>query len=111
MREKDFTYLLGIEPSATGLQVDSVTYTRGGGVDTIVISGKEFDGRQMRQLLGLRSTAFAMQIVGETVTITTKGFGHRVGLSQYGAEAMAQSGSNYLEILGYYYPNTEIHAW
>ena len=108
---EDFTYLLGIEPSATGLQVDSVTYTRGGGVDTIVISGKEFDGGQMRQLLGLRSTAFAMQIVGETVTITTKGFGHRVGLSQYGAEAMAQSGSNYLEILGYYYPNTEIHAW
>ena len=91
---EDFTYLLGIEPSATGLQVDSVTYTRGGGVDTIVISGKEFDGGQMRQLLGLRSTAFAMQIVGETVTITTKGFGHRVGLSQYGAEAMAQSGSS-----------------
>lgn len=108
---EDFAYLLGIEIPDKGLQVDSVTYTRGGGVDTMVISGKEFDGGQMRQLLGLRSTAFALQIVGETVTITTKGFGHRVGLSQYGAEAMAEKGSTYLEILAYYYPNTEIHAW
>lgn len=108
---EEFAFRLGIELPSTGLQVDSVTYTRGGGVDTMVISGKEFDGGQMRQLLSLRSTAFALQIVGETVTITTKGFGHRVGLSQYGAEAMAQSGSDYLEILGYYYPNTEIHAW
>ena len=91
---------LGID---SDIKVQSVSYTGGGGVDTITISGKEFTGTQMRTLLGLRSTAFSMTVLGDSVTVTTKGFGHRVGMSQYGAQAMAKSGSDYKEILAHYY--------
>ncbi len=86
----------------------SVTYTDGSGVDTIEIAGKIFKGTQLRTLLGLRSTAFTMTGIGNTIHITTRGFGHRVGMSQYGAEAMAVRGSTYIEILAHYYTGTEI---
>lgn len=85
-----------------------VTYTAGGGVSTILIDGHEYTGTELRQKLNLRSTAFIINAVGDTVTITTKGFGHRVGMSQYGADAMALQGSGYAEILAYYYPGTEL---
>ena len=85
-----------------------ITYTEGGGVDTMVIGEKLFTGTQMRSLLGLRSTAFSVEVEGETITVTTKGYGHRVGMSQYGAEAMALSGSSYTDILAHYYPGTEV---
>lgn len=88
-----------------------VQYTEGGGVDTIQIGEKSYRGTEIRTLLGLRSTAFVMTAVGDTVTVTTKGYGHRVGMSQYGAEAMAVSGSDYLQILSHYYPGTTVENW
>ncbi len=102
---REFERLLG--GSVTG-GVGSVTYTDGGGVDTIYIGGNAYTGTQLRKTLGLRSTAFVISIVGDTVTVTTKGFGHRVGMSQYGANAMAASGSTYDEILYYYYKGTKL---
>lgn len=84
------------------------TYTRGGGVETMLIGGKLYEGTQLRSLLGLRSTAFSVSVSGNTITIKTKGFGHRVGMSQYGAQAMAASGKLFQEILNHYYPGTVI---
>ena len=92
----------------TGNWLGSITYTAGGGVDAIEIGGKTFTGKELRTLLGLRSTAFALEDRGEEILITTKGFGHRVGMSQYGADAMAQSGSTWQEILNYYDPGTSL---
>ena len=69
----------------------SVTYTDGGGVEAMVIRGQTFTGTQLRQKLGLRSTAFSVRASADAITITTRGFGHRVGMSQYGAQAMALS--------------------
>lgn len=83
--------------------IGQISYTDGGGVDMISICGRSYTGTEIRNLLGLRSTAFAITIIGDTVTITTKGFGHRVGMSQYGADAMAVQGSSYQEILKHYY--------
>lgn len=103
----EFCAMLGIEENAI-LQILSISYTSGGGVDTICISGKMFQGTQLRKLLNLRSTSFSISFDSQNVTIQTKGFGHRVGMSQYGAQAMACSGSSYEEILQYYYPGTEI---
>ncbi len=97
---------LGVELSGSWL--GAVTYTQGGGVDTIWLGGKEYAGTELRQLLGLRSTAFVMTAVGSSITITTKGYGHRVGMSQYGADAMAVAGSTYREILSHYYPGTQL---
>lgn len=88
--------------------ISKTTYTQGGGVDTMYICGQEYKGTTLRQKLGLRSTAFAISIVSSTVTITTKGYGHRVGMSQYGAEAMAVQGKPYTEILSHYYQNTQL---
>ena len=65
-------------------------------------------GRALRRLLGLRSTDIEFSPQEDGVTVTTHGFGHRVGLSQYGAEAMAQAGRRFDEILLHYYQGTEI---
>ena len=87
----------------------AVTYTDGGGVDTMVIGGKTYKGTELRQKLGLRSTAFTVS-AGETISITTRGYGHRVGMSQYGADAMALSGKGYEEILTHYYQGTVLSS-
>jgi len=89
------------------IHIDSIVRTEGGGVKTVNIGEKTYSGIQMRELLGLRSTVFEIEIIDDGVQITTKGYGHRVGMSQYGAEAMAIDGRPYDEILAYYYPGTE----
>lgn len=86
----------------------TVTMSEGGGVSTMVIAGKSYTGVQLRKLLGLNSTAFSMTVVDGRIQIVTRGHGHRVGMSQYGADAMAVTGSTYLEILNHYYPGTGI---
>ena len=87
------------------------TYTAGGGVNTMVIGKKEYKGTELRSLLGLRSTAFTMTANADGITITTRGFGHRVGMSQYGADAMAVGGSTCREILAHYYRGTTMQQW
>lgn len=86
----------------------SATYTDGGGVASITIGGGTYTGTQLRALFGLRSTAFTVSATDTEITITTHGYGHRVGMSQYGADAMAVSGSTFEEILAYYYQGTEL---
>lgn len=91
--------------------IKSIKYTNGGGVDEIQICEKTYKGTEVRQKLGLRSTAFIISVVGDAVTITTKGFGHRVGMSQYGADAMAIQGKTYRDILAHYYRGVELIAY
>lgn len=85
-----------------------VTYTSGGGVASMEIGGQSFTGVQLRTLLGLRSTAFQMEEEVGIIKITTRGYGHRVGLSQYGANTMAEQGSTWQQILQHYYPGTTL---
>lgn len=106
---EEFASLLGL--SSHSCELGTVTYTDGGGVAVMVIGGKEFSGTQIRQKLGLRSTAFSMYAAGGKIHISTRGFGHRVGMSQYGAEAMAVQGSNYQKILYHYYPGTQLTVY
>lgn len=88
-----------------------VSYTTGGGVDKIRIGGKLYSGVEIRTKLGLRSTDFTVSTSDSSITFTTNGYGHRVGMSQYGADAMAVLGSNYQEILYHYYPGTELQMY
>lgn len=76
-------------------------------VNTIVINDKEFKGTTLRTLLGLRSTDFTIDIADD-IKITTKGYGHGVGMSQYGANEMAKNGASYEEILNHYYKDIDI---
>lgn len=81
-------------------------YTEGGGVSAMNICGESYSGTRLRSLLGLRSAAFTVEATDTEIRITTKGYGHRVGMSQYGADAMAVTGSSYARILSHYYPGT-----
>jgi len=83
-------------------------YTNGGGVDFMIIGDRQFTGTQLRSLLGLHSTAFSADVQEDEIVITTRGYGHRVGMSQYGADAMAVLGHTYDQILAHYYPGTAL---
>ena len=108
----EFAKALGVSlTGAPATWLGDVTYTAGGGVDSMVIGGVSYKGTTLRQLLGLRSTAFAITAVGDHITVTTRGYGHRVGMSQYGAEAMAVQGSSFEEILAHYYQGTVLTQW
>lgn len=85
-----------------------VSYTDGGGVDTMEIGGSVFTGPQLRSLFGLNSTIFTVEVTDEAVVFDTKGFGHRVGMSQYGANARASFGAKYDAILTYYYIGAQL---
>lgn len=103
---------LGISlKGSPGNWIGTAVYTEGDGVASIVIGGKSFRGTQIRSALGLRSTAFEAKAGDGRITFTTKGYGHRVGMSQYGAQAMALSGNDYRQILAHYYTGTLVKQW
>ncbi len=77
-------------------------------VRSININNVKFTGLDIFNKLALKSTDFKISVDDKNVTITTYGFGHGVGMSQYGAQGMAQKGYNYQEILKHYYKNTEV---
>ena len=79
-------------------------------VDSILINEKAFTGIEVRKLLGLRSTDFVIEITENDVNITTYGYGHGVGMSQYGANYLANRGFNYEYILKYYYKDVIISS-
>lgn len=90
--------------------ITDLTYTDGGGVACMTLGGREFTGVQLRTLLELPSTAFSLSVTADQVAVTTNGYGHRVGMSQYGANAMAEHGCSFREILAHYYPGTVLAA-
>lgn len=79
-----------------------------GGIVCMKFGGVEVKGTVMRTLLGLNSTNFTVKIDGNTLTFTTTGYGHGVGLSQWGAKYSAEQGQTYDEILAHYYPGTTL---
>ena len=104
---EEFENALGIVLSAEPAQwFGEVTRTAGDGVDTMEIGGLKFSGVELRTALGLRSTAFTITVQENMIQVETLGYGHRVGMSQYGADAMAAAGSDYQQILSHYYPGT-----
>lgn len=108
-KPKEFQSKLGVTLEGNPTKwFGKITYTAGGGVKTIEIGGKTYTGTKLRSLLGLRSTVFTVTAKEDSVSISTQGFGHRVGMSQYGADAMAVTGSTYDQILLHYYPGTAL---
>ena len=74
------------------------------------VAGQRLTGQALRKILTLRSAAFTVEYdaAQETFIFTTKGYGHGVGMSQYGANAMANEGADWKEILEHYYPGAVI---
>ena len=97
-------------PEDASQWLGAVSYTESGSVAAMSIGGTSYTGTQLRRLLGLRSTVFEMEIRKDAVVIHTKGFGHRVGMSQYGADAMARSGKDFMQILHHYYKDVKLET-
>lgn len=79
-----------------------------GRVAAVTLGGVRIRGTELRQLFSLRSTAFTLGYSGGIFTFSVTGFGHGVGMSQYGANTLAASGWDYRAILAHYYPGTAL---
>lgn len=90
------------------LDFNIIAYKKSGRVATLSIGGKNYSGRQVRESLGLSSSCFNIEYLDNKYVFTTKGSGHGVGMSQYGAQGMALEGANYKEILNHFYTDIEI---
>lgn len=84
--------------------------TSSGYVDTLPVCGQTVQGTALRKALGLRSACFTVVCQSGTFSFTTRGYGHGVGMSQWGAKALAEQGADYRTILAHYYPGTELRG-
>ena len=89
-------------------KIEVLSKTAGGRVNKISIAGKTFTGVKVRTLLGLRSADFEIVQKESGLQITTHGFGHGVGMSQYGANGAAKAGYTYKQILNHYYKGASL---
>lgn len=82
-----------------------------GSVSSVTVGGVSVRGSGLRGVLGLRSACFTWEVQGEKLVFYVTGYGHGVGLSQYGANAMAENGADYREILTHYYTGVTVEAY
>lgn len=102
--KKDLAHAFGILPS----KIEVTSHTSSGYVKTVTVNKKTYTGREVREILDLASSCFQIEFSSQGYTFITKGSGHGVGMSQYGAQAMAKDKKNYKDILNHYYQNIEI---
>ena len=107
MSKNEFFNKLSIAYS-DNLEITDVEKTNTGRIKKLRINGQEFTGKEVRTKLELRSTFFEIINNDNNVVIKTRGYGHGVGMSQYGANGMALAGFTYDQILKYYYTDVEI---
>ena len=94
-----------------GELIRNIARSEAGGITTLVTGGVTIKGTQWRTMFGLRSTNVDFSYEGDTVTMHTKGNGHGVGMSQYGANYLAGTGMGYADILKKYYTGVEVGAF
>lgn len=97
--------------NCTHLKITNIITDNSNRVEILSINDTQYTGIDIRKKFNLRSTDFTIEEDNENIIFTTKGYGHGVGMSQYGAETMAKNGSNYEEILKYYYQGIEIQEY
>lgn len=108
MTVNEFEARLGVKLGSGSTIGKIVDRTKGKRVGKVDFNGKVFTGPDIRDKLDLRSSDFAWKRKGDNIVITTKGFGHGVGMSQYGANGMAAEGKSYKEIVKHYYQGVKI---
>ena len=106
--QQDFCNKLSIA-TCNKINIENIIKTSSNRVDNITINNQEYKGTDIRQKLNLRSTDFEIDLEEDKIIIITKGYGHGVGMSQYGANGMAKEGYSYLDILNYYYKDININ--
>lgn len=106
MKSSDFCTELGVPNKKVSIK--DVVRSSSNYVRSININGVTLSGREVFNKLGLKSMDFDISVSDDVVIIKTYGFGHGVGMSQYGAQGMAEEGYNYQEILEHYYQKTNV---
>lgn len=106
---ENFCLLLSINPCK--VLISDIVRDNSDRVSSININDKKYSGIEIRKILGLRSTDFKINLGDKNIEIITKGYGHGVGMSQYGANYLANNGYNYQDILKYYYKDVEIEKY
>ncbi|CEG29160.1 stage II sporulation protein D [Bacillus sp. B-jedd] len=104
----DFEKRLGVKIGSSGEIGVIKGRTAGNRISKVDFNGKILTGKQIRERLDLRSSDFSWERRGNDIIITTRGFGHGVGMSQYGANGMAAEGKTYEDIVKYYYKGVAI---
>lgn len=107
---KEFYNKLNLEYN-DNLNIEITNKTSTGRIKKIKINNKEFTGGYVMSKLGLKSTFFEIIKENDKIIIKNKGYGHGVGMSQYGAQGMAKLGYNYQDILKYYYTGIQIKKY
>lgn len=106
---KDIAYVLSLFGIDDINKIQIVSRDDTNYVKEIKVGDKIYKGTTFRSLLKLRSTDFDIMVNDNSVVFITRGFGHGVGMSQYGANGMANEGYNYIDILNHYYTNVSIY--
>ncbi len=88
--------------------ITDIVTSESGTVLSLKICGTELTGKNLRKALGLKSANFDVNYSDGKFQFTVRGYGHGIGMSQYGAQFMALQGSSYVEILNWYYPDVSI---
>jgi len=110
MTVAEFEQRLGVKLPNDGSVGVIVSRTPGKRVAVVDINGKQLTGREIREKLELKSTDFTWVRKGNEIVITTKGYGHGVGMSQYGANFLAKQGKTYKDIVQYYYRGVTVSS-
>lgn len=108
-----FTVIRGLRPDLKlpeklGGGVTGIKLTIGGAVESMTMLGEKFTGKEVAEAFGLRSRTFSLEFQDNQAIFDVKGNGHGVGMSQAGAEIMAEEGKTYQEILLHYYPGVSM---
>ncbi|RJX36990.1 stage II sporulation protein D [Paenibacillus pinisoli] len=108
--KKELLRALGLTGKAAGskLSIKVTQRTEGNRIKEVVVNGQSFSGREVREKLGLASSHFSWKIKEDEIVFVTYGLGHGVGMSQWGANGMAQEGKLATEILMHYYTGTKV---
>ena len=96
-----------LDGDAGGFLTD-ITRNDAGFVSTLRVGGVTVRGNELRTILGLRSPSFTVEVSGDTLTFHVTGYGHGVGMSQYGANILAKQGLSAEEIVQHYFSNTTV---
>ncbi|CAM4065465.1 stage II sporulation protein D [Bacillus manliponensis] len=106
----EFQKRLGVKIAGDGKVGTIKERTEGKRVKEVVFNDKTLTGKEVREKLGLRSSDFSWKQKGDQIIVTTKGYGHGVGMSQYGANGMAKEGKKYTDIVTHYYKGVNIET-
>lgn len=105
--KQEFLFNLGLSDNNV-ITISNEEKTSTGRLKRLTINGTQFESKKIRSIFKLKSTSFSINVSDNQVIFNVNGFGHGVGMSQYGANGMAKEGYSYEDIINHYYKNCEI---